>query len=72
MNKFPQTFHGIMKSNCRSYEKFNLFVLGVIINLIIDKFVLRTTTRHNRDIDKRIERAQKQSVLTKFVQTYID
>ena len=72
MNKFPQTFHGIMKSNCRSYKTFNLFVLGVIIDLIIDKSAMRTTTCHNRDIDKRTERAQKQSVLTKFVKTYID
>ena len=72
MNKFPQTFHGIMKSNHRSYKKFNLLVLGVIIDLIINKFAMRTTTRHNRDIDKRTERAQKQSVLTKFVKTYID
>ena len=72
MNKFPQTFHGIMKPNCQSYKKFNLFVLGIIIDLIIDKFAIRTTTRYNRDIDKRTERAQKQRVLTEFVKTYID
>ena len=35
MNRFEQTFDGLMKSKCRSYEKFKQFILEIVVDLII-------------------------------------
>ena len=35
MNRFVQTFDGIMKSNLRSYEKYKLFIMEIVVDLII-------------------------------------
>ena len=72
MNRFAQTFDGIIKSNFRSYEKYNLYWKLLLTWLLKTNATMTTTTRHSRDNDKMADRAQKRRALTKFIQTYID
>ena len=53
MYRFAETFDGIMKSNCPTYEKFkNLYWKLLLTWLLKTNATMTTTTRDSRDNEK--------------------